>query len=218
MAIATGAFTASNIQPGTSLSFSHTIGSGADRILLVFIEGPNSDVITGVTYAGRGLKRLLYYTASTGQDHWIYGILAPPVGAALVVVTWGGSSQSIWAQAGSYTGVAGLPTITGGATNAGTATSLTLGLVSTVDNSWMVMASGVQRNPTAGTGSTSRVANDSGELFDNNGPISPAGLNNMTVTFSSIGAGGMANSGVIIEPGTQVAQPSPTFFPFLDRR
>lgn len=188
------------------VSWSHTTAAGSDRIMVITIQGTTSDIISGVTYAGATATRILYYTGSTGQHHWIYALLAPNTGANTVEISRSGATQ-VWAQSATFTGVGALPTISGGATNPGTATSLALALTSTVDNSWMVMASGIQRSPTASTGSTLMTdsgGDGSGKSF-RNGPKTPAGSISMAVTFSSIAAGGMANSGVIIEPGTQAA-------------
>lgn len=203
MAIAFDAATGKT-DTASPVSWSHTTTASADRLMVITIQGPTSDTVTGVTYNGVAATRLLLYTGSTGQYHYVYGLIAPDSGAHNVEVSHSGTLQH-WAQSATYTGVnqVALPTIFGGATNPGTATSLTLTLTSVVDNSWMVMGSGVQRAPTASTGSTQRTnsgGDNSGKLFDSNGAITPAGNKSMAVTFSSIAANGMASSGVIIEP------------------
>ena len=91
----------------TSLSWSHTVAAGANRILVVSV-GVNGDStnISGVTYGGQALTRL--GTASKGGGggvkNELWYLVAPTVGTANVVVTTG-ASVSIVAGATTYYGV-----------------------------------------------------------------------------------------------------------------
>lgn len=98
---------------GTSLSFSHTVSAGDDRILFAAIvcTGDNPGTITGVTYDGNALTPLIAEVPNTtsGQGYIWWGYLEdPPVGTANVVATIS-APEAAAGIASSYSG-AGTPT------------------------------------------------------------------------------------------------------------
>jgi uncharacterized repeat protein (TIGR01451 family) len=89
-----------------SLTFPHTVNPGANRVLIVGVSlRDGATPATGVTYGGIpmtpiGTVSILNWLTRTS----IYGLVAPPVGAANVVVTLGGTNRIV-AGATSFTGV-----------------------------------------------------------------------------------------------------------------
>jgi len=143
----------------TSLTFSHTTGSGSNRILLVgfLSNGTNGgDAFTGVTYNGVAMTRLLRSQHGTdGYGCYVYGLLAPATGANDVVIS-ASSSQVIYACSSSYTGVSqvALPSnVLGKSMDGSTWTeAITIGTV----NSWAVAFCRCNNNPTATSPDTLR--------------------------------------------------------------
>ena len=74
---------------GTILTWSHTVGSGLDRILVVGVSlrDGNTSVI-GATYGGIPLTRIGFQISSGNQNRTeMWKLVAPPTGSANVVVT-----------------------------------------------------------------------------------------------------------------------------------
>jgi hypothetical protein len=103
---------ASSISSGstTSVSFSHTVGSGTNKILLVFVSGNAIGNITTATYSGTSMTELDSFLPNAGN--WSSGIgmrlfylINPPSGTANIVLS-GSSTFSAYAAAASYFGVA----------------------------------------------------------------------------------------------------------------
>lgn len=178
----------------TSLTYSHTTGSGSNRILIVGFTGDvtgGSDDVSSVTYAGNAMTFINKTDGVNNRWSYLYYILNPTTGANNVVITF---SSSHWIQSGcvEYTGVQDIDANT---TNESTisVTTLTTSVTTTVDNSWTVLFecgySG-GNDPTAGTGSTRRSGVTSFGafgLFDSGGAITPAGSYSMTTNRSSSG-------------------------------
>src|SRR5262245_59179025 len=80
---------ASGSSTGTTVSWSHTVGSGNNRILVVSLAirvGSPFPPATSVTYAGQPLTRqLLNGGVSPISEIWI--LVAPPTGTAPIIVT-----------------------------------------------------------------------------------------------------------------------------------
>lgn len=91
-------------------SFSHTIASGSNRILIVTVATYSANMgitVNGVTYSGVSLTKLRSDRSSLGSsgvtsDIWY--LINPPVGTANVVVTHSTIVQTV-IGAHSYTGV-----------------------------------------------------------------------------------------------------------------
>lgn len=107
--IAFDAATSNSCTPcvATTLSWSHTVGSGSNRILVVGVamNGPSS--VTGVTYGASSLD--LYVKSFLGDRAWMYVLSNPPVGAAMVTVTFASAfAGSAGAGSVSYFNVQGV--------------------------------------------------------------------------------------------------------------
>ena len=89
----------------TTLAWSHTIGSGSNRILIVGISTGHDTSVSSVTYDGLALQ-LIGSQGNPGNHTHVemWDLVAPPVGTASIVVTLG-SSQTISAGAVDFFGV-----------------------------------------------------------------------------------------------------------------
>ena len=91
---------------GKSLSWTHTVNGGSDRILLVGISNDKGDKsVTGITFGSSKRARAGSEDApgkKNGVEIWY--LLAPPVGPNTITVTLSGST-SIVGGAVSFTGV-----------------------------------------------------------------------------------------------------------------
>lgn len=135
----------------TSLTAAYTVGSGANRLLVVGVLGnglSSADSVTGVTYAGVAMtlaaKNIGTGAGTPANDRYtyLYYLLNPPSGANNVVVSATVSDYLI-AVAADYTGVAqsGQPdvTATGIAAVAGNSSgSLTTPVTTTAANDWII--------------------------------------------------------------------------------
>jgi pectate lyase len=154
----------------TSLSWSHTVGSGADRLMVVGVaveDGGTADAnITSVTYNGVGLTAVPNSKRSGGgtgiiQTQLFY-LLNGGLGAAgahTVVVNTQGPVDGISAGATTFTGVvqsAPQPAATNVDTSG--ADSISTSITSTVANAWIVdvVGSGNSGSFTAASGQTER--------------------------------------------------------------
>lgn len=99
-----------NSSASNSLTFSYTVGTGANRLLVVYV-GSGANNITGVTYAGVAMT--LAAQSATGNNS-IYYLLNPPSGSNSVVIT-AATTQGLFGAAADYTGAAqsGQPDATG---------------------------------------------------------------------------------------------------------
>ena len=104
--------TSSQSTTGSSLTFSHTTGTGLNRLLLVGVVtgsttsiNSNAPTVTGVTYNGGSLT-LLGSVAETGTRirTYLYQMVNPPSGTYNVVVTTA-SSSPLYAGATTFAGV-----------------------------------------------------------------------------------------------------------------
>src|SRR5450759_1005997 len=117
-----------NVNPGTSLTWSHTCSAGDKRFLIVFMRGGNGegDKVTGVTYNGISMTKLASTVTVPTANQVISGyyLANPASGAHNVVISL--SSGYLAAASMSYTGVkqSGLPDSINTATaSAGTGTT-----------------------------------------------------------------------------------------------
>ncbi len=98
----------------TSVSFSHTAGSGSDRLLLVGVSwncGSTNRTISSVTFGGTAMTEVLTQIAGTTTSNprysAIYALVNPASGASgQVVVTFSGAvTNGIVAGAANFAGV-----------------------------------------------------------------------------------------------------------------
>lgn len=185
MAIAFDAATNSGNSSGTTKTFAHTCGSGANRILFVGCYGGSTDILTGITYGGVAMTFLEKQTVGFGDRYiYLYYLLNPASGANNVVISFS-SSENCAADAVSYTGAlqSGVPDAHNNWQDA-FVTSISHSLTTVADNCWIVFLAKTNGagNPTADTGLTVRGAGNSMSIFDSNSAITPAGSYTMGVS------------------------------------
>ena len=89
---------------GTTLTWSHTIGSGPDRILVVGVSLRDGNTsVTGVTYGGAPLTLIGFQTAGGGQNRTeMWRLLAPPAGTAGIAVTLSAAKRVVGGAASFF--------------------------------------------------------------------------------------------------------------------
>lgn len=93
MAVTFDAVSQGAVSGATSLTISHTVGSGSDRVLYVLVVGHNSTdfMASGtVTYGGTSMGSRVQSVVETGNGSnflGVYRLLAPASGTANVVIT-----------------------------------------------------------------------------------------------------------------------------------
>ncbi|HXI69413.1 MAG TPA: immunoglobulin domain-containing protein [Verrucomicrobiae bacterium] len=91
----------------SQLTWSHTVGTNANRMLMVATSHRNgNNSVTGVTYGGVALTKIGSTNAPSNVNSCsLWQLLAPPSGTAPVVVNVSGGAQDIVAGATSFAGV-----------------------------------------------------------------------------------------------------------------
>lgn len=191
---ATSQITASGWSTGTSMTWSHTC-TGSDRYLIVGVScgETGSDIVSGVTYNGVAMTRLLFATfAGGGRSNYLYGLVTPATGANNIVVSHSNLIY-IHGNAVSYTGVKQSAQPDSTANGSASATSLSVSTTTVADNSWVVgIFSNTSANTSGHTGITPRSDNSSigVDIGDSNAPKTPAGLYTMTESAGASGSWG----------------------------
>jgi len=191
MAIAFNAATDGGNNGGStsSLTFSHTTGSGSDRVLFVVVAGDvggSSNHPTGVTYATVAMTEV-DRTTTGNRNLYTYFLLNPTSGANNVVVS-AGSNFFLLACAADYTGAAQSGQPDAEAEQVAANTSVTTSITTVADNCWTMLGEqgfNASNPPGAGAGSTRRTfgaAFGQPGLFDSNAALTPAGSHSMTTT------------------------------------
>lgn len=95
----------------SSLTFSFTVSSGSNRLLVVFVANRyalGGNEVTGITYNGDSLTYAAagFDEVGTADNYTkLYYMVAPDTGTANVVVTMSGGVNHIYAVAAEFTGV-----------------------------------------------------------------------------------------------------------------
>jgi hypothetical protein len=190
-----------SVSNNTAHSWTHTC-SGSNRILWNHVMNSNAVNISSATYNGTAMTSAVANTAT--QRSTLLYLVAPSTGANTLTVNLASSSYC-YANSASYTGAkqSGQPDAT--ASNDVTASPIVTTLTTIADNSWSILGA---RDPSAGstsasTNSTQREA-DAGyaQLYDSNGPKTPAGSFSMTITATS---GNAATAMASFAPSTAAA-------------
>src|SRR5215472_3009260 len=122
----------------TSVNYSGiTVGSGANRALIVFVAwgaGTNPGAVSGATWDSGGSNQAMTLLESnlTGPFQQIYGLVNPTPGNKTLNVSWTNSANSV-VNAQSYTGVlqtGGTTTWPNGTTSTATSTAPSLAVTS----------------------------------------------------------------------------------------
>ncbi len=184
----------------TSLTYSYTVGTGPNRLLVVNLIGDTSaDDITSVTYAGTPMT-LVGKVQAPSSNNWqyLYYLLNPSSGLNNIVVT-ARSSHYLISQAASWYNVRQTAQPDAFTTNTApaTSTSVTTSLTTVASGSLVVQGLWSFGHLAAGAGATPILidtAIDGAGIFVSSGsPVSPAGNVSMT-TISD----GTMSTGVIM--------------------
>ncbi len=182
-----------------SLTYSFTVGSGPNRLLVVNLIGDTSaDDISSVTYAGIPMTLLGKVRAPSNDWQYLYYLLNPSSGSNNIVVT-AASPHYLISQAASWYNVnqAAQPDASTTNTAAATSTSLTTSLTTIAAGSLVVQGVWSYGHLAAGAGANpilTDTAFDGAGIFASSGsPVSPPG--NVSMTTISDGA---ASTGVIM--------------------
>ena len=183
----------------TSLTYSYTVGSGSNRLLVVNVVGDTSaDDITSVTYNGASMTLLGKVQAPSNNRQYMYYLLNPASGAHNIVVT-AGSSHYLISEAASWSDVnqSGQPDAVTTNTAPAASTSITTSLTTAASGSLVLQGIWSFDRPAAGVGATPIVidaAIDGAGIFVSSGsPVSPAGNVSMTTVSD-----GSSSTGVIM--------------------
>lgn len=173
---------------GTSLTYSHTVGVGADRILFVginFFAADAADDITGVTYAGVAMTQITKQSIIGTNQQWsyLYYLVNPTSGANNVVINKT-STDDIRSNSASYAGASQLAQPDASITDVETAaTTISQSLTTIADNCWVVsFAMNSATTIVAGTGTTARANQTFCAIGDNNAAKTPPGSVSMQWT------------------------------------
>lgn len=203
MAIAFDAATGRNTVTGTTLTFSHTVGSGTDRILIVGgLVANTTEFITGITYNGVAMTQGIKKQNTSGDNSWIYlyYLVNPASGAHNVVVSTS-SSVSMAFTASSYTGAkqTGQPDATGVYTGATESGDRTVSITTVTDQCWLVAThTSSTAQPVSIVNGVNRSATiNDGDIIDSNGGVS-IGAN--TIGYHWNAADSHAIAGLAIAP------------------
>lgn len=184
---ATGAVTDNT----SNITYSYNAGSGANRFLVVVVSTSlTSDTVSGVTYNGVAMTNVAgMQRTSVAGDYNVYTfcLIGPATGSNTVTVTWTTPRSSAYSSGfnATYTGVSQTGQPTGGTTASGTATTGSVSVTTTDDNSWLIGEAQNNANfITAGANTTQRSAASSSGYFDTNSAQTPAGSKTMNVAFT----------------------------------
>jgi len=182
----------------SSLTYSFTVGTGANRLLLVNLVGDTADDISSVTYGGTPMTLIGKVQAPSNNWQYLYYLLNPSSGAHNIVVT-AGSSHYLISEAASWYNVKQSAQPDAFITNTAQVgiTSITTSLTTVasgalvVQGIWSVghLAPGVGATPIL----TDATFGGAGIFVSGQSPVSPAG--NVSMTTISDGAN---STGVIM--------------------
>lgn len=168
----------------SSYSFSHTVGSGANRGL--FLITRSDEAITSAAYNGVAMTLLYSDNASLNTTVWF--LANPATGAHNVtfnIVGYRCSCVAISYSGLAQSGIADATSIRTGQI----AETVTSSVTTTTDKTWGLLFCGQQNGnqPSAGTGVTYRNGASFGSayqlyVYDTNSEITPAGSKSMTLT------------------------------------
>jgi len=215
MAIAFDAATSDQQLGVSSQTFSHTTGSGSNRILFVCAangEGTSATKMSGITYNGNSLTAVNSKQLNPQGWTYIHYIVNPSTGANNVVITWTASVGASRGVAVSYTGASQTGVPDSQTTGDQTTSPQTCSTTVVTDQSWLIMNNLADRNITASTGATTRSSgwSDVGAVFDSNGGVG-TGSQNMQTTTSGTATYGYA----ICSFAPAAASANSNFFMFM---
>ncbi len=209
MAIAFDAASGLSFGAGTR-TFAHTVGSGANRILIVGANVNSNTITLSATYNGVAMTEIANKLNSFNHRSYLWYLVAPNTGSNNIVVTPSSGTPDIGAAGVSYTGAkqTGVPDANGTAED--NASPHRISLTSIADNCWMVAFFGTQNSTTvtAESGTSIRTVTNPGicNLADSNQAITPAG--SYTLGMTSTSGWNAAIVAATLEPAPVVVDPN----------
>jgi hypothetical protein len=206
------------VSTNSSISFSHTIGFGEDRILIVGAAGEDNTaadmVITGVTYNGAAMTPVSGSQAVAGtttlQKSELYYMLEadlPPAGTYTVVVSYAGAMDQASGGAISLLHAAQEPPEAVAAKNNSGQTSISTSITTETDNAWVVdvIGSGNTGTFAAATSGMQRrwsTSDYTSAAAGSTTPVPVAGP--VTISWTNSGANRLAHSLISLAPANRV--------------
>jgi hypothetical protein len=181
-----------------TVTFSHTVGVAANRILFVgaFATG-GPPVVTGVTYNGVVMTKIASNNPQANDELSLWYLLAPASGTHDVVImaSTGFFTKGVAASYSDSVQV-GIPDALVKAIGSVAASTFGLPLTTIADDCWVVAVGKTGASTiAAGAGSTSRTEIDSASasiiLADNNATVTPPGIVNMAFTSGAADSWGL---------------------------
>lgn len=178
-----------------NVTFSHTIGNGSDRLLVVYVPISQDITVSSVTYGGNACT--LSIGKTNGQvKAYIYYMINPPVGSANVVVTFNTTIQYLIASAASFFGVNQTIPLTNTSSAAATAQNRSLYFYVPYGGCWILECIGQGTYVcTAASGQTTITGDNRVSSYD-----SSVSLGSNTQSWNCSGSVGYAWVGVSVVP------------------
>ena len=186
-AISVDAVSTGKVTNLASLTFSHTVGSGANRLLIVGVTMTKGiETCTGVTYGGTALTLIGQSQAGDAAKAYLWKLASPPSGAASVVVTCS-AAENFAGGAISFTGV-NINTNGGFAAASGTSTAPSVNVTSAAGELVVdaIASKGDGISLAVGTSKTLQWTNKTGTAKENalGGGSTEAGAPSVTMSWT----------------------------------
>lgn len=209
------------------MTFSHTINSGSNRILIVAVAagGTGANVVTGATFNSVSMTQVpdavAASLAGTFDDVKMYYLINPPVGTYNVVVSKDTTPGFLWAAASSYNGVNQSTPFLPTSGTGGNVTNTTQSLSRTTQywDQWLVgYAQNVDATEVLSAGSNTSILpkvniGDWSAMFDTNGNQGAPGVKTCTINRATSGKYAMVIVALVAEgtsATTTTTTPGPT--------
>ncbi|MHC5115041.1 MAG: DUF2341 domain-containing protein, partial [Planctomycetota bacterium] len=202
--------------PRTSASFSHTVGTGDDPILIVISTTRGDQGTSGVTYGGQALTLAVDADAGNGNREWvsIWYLVDPPTGSNTVAVTFNSNHDPSGVAVMSYFGVdQGSPIDVTAQKTTGSSATVSVDITPTVANAMIVGGLGHHGGDTdphsPGTGVTERYDIVTGGDNDNDsglagGEIAATTAQLYTFEFTGAASDDFAIACVALRPNSGI--------------
>jgi hypothetical protein len=138
---ADGTASSTQVDNGTSCSFSHTVGSGSDRLLVLTYTDEDSSAtdaaVANADFNGDAATHLVTVGTNNRTEQWY--VLNPDSGTFTVTINFGGTVTAAACTAMSYTGVqqSGQPDATNSGTDA--ASVFQISIDTATENAWLTV-------------------------------------------------------------------------------
>ena len=205
MAIAFDTSAKATTAVGTSLTYSITIGSGSDRLLLVGATANDGDYVTGVTANGKAMTQVKKQARQDSVSHfYVYGLANPDSGTQNIVVSYS-TNTTCASGAAAYTGVAQTSyadsTFGGGQFN-NSVTTQNFTATANVSGDWVFLwsyANTTTEHTTSDMTNRQWITGSNNTVADSNGTVS-VGSNNYTITYTPNNGSYSNYVGVVFSP------------------